>query len=607
MDRVSSNKYLSISILLISFLIFLIVNLSSNIYFKSIRLDLTDSKLYSLSAGSKQIISEIKEPITLRFYFSRKLARTSPFIINFADRITDLLRQYERQSKGKIKLYLIDPESFSAEEDEALNYGLQGVPADNEGNELYLGLVGTNSATGMQVMPFMQPNREENLEYDISQLIYNLVHTEPKIVGILSTLPINGDAYHRQSPWVITQQLSQLYDVQDISEQNPEISSDISTLVLIKPEYLNSIALTAINDYVMQGGHVLAFIDPITEVQDSLTAYKNSEITPEFKDLIKSWGIEYNHDQVVATNDNAKSVRFSQDGRNSTIRYPLWSDFTSNNFAKDDVLLTSMDKISVATPGCIKKDPNSEITFKPLIATSNQSMLVTKEQANLYKQDPSKLLREFTPEGQYTIAARITGKIKSAFDERKIDNANIILFADVDMLHDHFWIATQQMFGKNYAVPTSGNGNFVLSAVDNLSGSESLISIRNRGTFLRPFDTIKEIELASQQKYRATEEQLINKLETTKQKLSAIESQKNDMNSVLLNVQQRREEEAFRAEIIQTRAQLREVRHQLNKDIEQVQTKIKFLSVGLIPLLIVIFGATVYLLQFLHTRRIRMK
>lgn len=595
MVRINSRKFLTGIILLIATVLFLTVNIISDTLFKSLRLDLTENKLYTLSSGTKEIIRDLQEPIILRLYFSKNLENINPYLLSFAARVEDLLRQYQRSSKGKVVVEIIDPEPFSKAEDEAVNNGLQGVPVDNAGTEFYLGLVGTDALNGKKIIPFLHPNREQNLEYDITQLIYNLANPKPRIVGVMSSLPLDGGVNGR--PWAVWQQMQQLFNLEMVDYKSQEIPESINTLMIVEPSTFTNDALKAIDKFVMRGGHILAFIDPVSEVADrGLGSFKQKK-SDNYLGLLKSWGIEFDDSKLVADRELAKMVKTSFEGREVNIRYPFWMDFTSSNFSKTDVLSSSLDRLTLATPGFIKHSLDAKTIFTPLITTSDQAMLVDSENLNEYQQNIGKFLNNFEATGKYTVAARIAGLVKSPYSDAHIPDTSIIVIADTDMLHDHFWLNVQNLMGQEFAMPSASNGNLVLSALDNLSGSNALIGIRNRDTFSRPFETVQALELKSQDKYRETEQQLQQKLQVTKQKLDQLESQKKDDNSMLLSVQQKKAEDAFRNELVETRRELRDVRRKLNYDIESVTTSIKFFTIGFIPLLIMLGGIVVWVLQ----------
>lgn len=598
MEYINNKKFLTGTILAIAAVLFLVLNVLSGTLFKSMRLDLTDAKLYTLSSGSKEIISDLNEPIILRLYYSQSLANINPYINSFAERVKDLLFQYQRAGRGNIIVEIIDPEPFSAAEDAAVNYGLQGAAVDNTGTDFYLGLVGTDALDAKQVIPFLQPAREQNLEYDISQLIYKLAHPQPRIVGVMSSIPLEGHMGSR--PWAVWQQMQQLFDLQTVDYNTDSIPAEINTLLIVEPSTFTKDALKAIDKFVMRGGHILAFVDPVSEVTDQRTMQINQmrqKDSGKYMDLLKSWGVDFDDEQTVADRSLAKPVRVPYQGREVTVRYPMWMDFVSDNFAKADVLSSSLERLTLATPGVLYPSLNATTNFTPLISTTEDAMMLASKKVTVYQENLENFLNIYAPTGKYTVAARVSGPIKSAYSDATVADSNIIIIADTDMLHDHFWINVQNIMGQDFAVPTASNGNFVLSALDNLSGSNALISIRNRGGFARPFETVRALEIKSQDKYRETEQALQQKLEVAKQKLDLLESQKKDGNSNLLTAQQKREEEAFRNELVETRKELREVRRKLNHDIESVAAGIKFFTIGFIPLMIVAGGLGVWMLQ----------
>lgn len=598
MGFINNKKLLTGSILAIAAALFLVVNIMSGALFKSLRLDLTSEKIYTLSQGSKEIIDDIKEPVILRLYYSQSLGNINPYITSFAQRVKDLLMQYQRASRGRVLVEIIDPEPFSPAEDEAVNYGLQGASVDSTGTDFYLGLVGTDALNNKQIIPFLQPSREQNLEYDISQLIYKLAFPKPRIVGVMSSLPLDGGFQSR--PWAVWQQMQQLFDLKQVDYNADDIPAEINTLMIVEPSTFTKSAIKAIDKFVMRGGHVLAFIDPVSEVTDPRTAQLSQMRQKDAGDyiaLLKSWGVDFDEDKAVADRSLAKTVRVPYQGRDVTVRYPLWMDITTDNFAKDDVLSSSLERLTMATPGYLKPTIDATTTFTPLISTSDQAMLVEGKKVDDYQNDLQGFLNSYAPTGKYIVAARVSGPIKSMYSDNKVTDSNIIIIADTDMLHDHFWINVQSVMGQEFAMPSASNGNFVMSALDNLSGNNSLISIRNRGSFVRPFETVRALELKSQEKYHESEVSLQQKLETTKQKLEQLEAQKKDGNSMVLSAQQKQEEEAFRQELVDTRKELRDVRRKLNHDIETVASGIKFFTIGFVPLTIIAGGLWVWMMQ----------
>ena len=613
------KKYrLTIWSLLIASILFIAVNIASNSMLHNIRLDFTENKLYSLSSGTQEILAAIKEPIILRLYFSKTLAQNHPYLTGYANRVKDLLLQYKSLAKGKIILSIIEPEPFTEEEDRAVNYGLQGIPVDEAGSELYFGLVATNSTTGKEVIPFIQSEREEQLEYDITKIIANLEVTKPKVIGVLSSLPINGDneemAFMRQGrmpkPWVIWDQMQEIYQLTLLPSNFADLPRDIQVLMLVDPQNLSEDGLRAIDKFVMRGGSVLAFLDPYSEVANSAINVMPAEegnrqnSIATLQPLLNSWGINIKSNKVVAIKDAGIRIRYQKNGREAIINYPLWMDLDKKYLASDDLLTANLEKLTLISPGVIEQTDGATSKFVPLVSSLANAMLVDSQNVVEYRNNPDQILRSFVADQNiYTMAARITGKIVSAFDPNlSIDKANIVVMADADFLHDRFWVNIQNFMDNRIVIPTSGNGNFVLSALESLSGSNALISIRNRGSFARPFDKIHDLQLKSQEKFYQKEQVLLASLEQTKQKIADLEANKQQTSQFVLSQAQQNEEDKFRQELLTTRKELRAVQHALQKDIKILEFRIKFYNIALLPIIILLVGLF-YWVYILRLRR----
>jgi len=608
--------------LLFAVALFLAVNIISDFAFKSIRFDLTENKLYTLSQGTRNILAGLDEPITLRLYLSKKLASNFPDINSYSVRVKELLEQYQRVSNGKITLDIIDPEPFSAEEDRAVGYGLQGIPVEGGTATFYFGLAGTNSTDKQEVIPFLQPDRADFLEYDLTKLIYRLSHPKPPVVGLISTLPLEGGppqpmaAAQDSQPWVIYEQMTQLFNVRTLGTNISAIPKDIDVLMLVHPKGLSQSALYAIDQFVLRGGHVLAFVDPDAEAdrQPGASPFGGMQ-TPQHSDLgplLKDWGVKFVDNKVVGDVKGAKKIRLQRGGRLLIRDYPIYFDVPPDQMDGQDIVTANLDKVTLASAGALEKDNGAATTFTPLLRSSAQAMEFNATQ--LIFPDPDGLMSKFHPQGRYTVAARITGDITTAFPngppkpddkgqnkgkpeqspgpqlKKSTKAANIIIVADSDMLENRFWVHTQNFIGQRIAVPTSGNGNFVINALDNLGGSNDLISVRSRGNVSRPFTKVRELQQSAEQHFRSKEQELREKLRNTEQQIQSLRSQKQGNDALILNSAQQQEIARFRQDKIKTRKELREVQHQLRKDIEGLEGWVKFINIGLIPIIIVVGG-----------------
>jgi len=619
-----NQKMLTTTGLLIAIILFLAINIVSDVAFKSARLDLTENQLYTLSEGSKNILKALEEPITLRFFLSQKVATRLPGISSYTVRVRELLEEYQRTAGDKLKLKLIDPEPFSEEEDQAEGYGLQGIPVDDSNTTFYFGLAGTNSTDDEEVIPFFSPNRTEFLEYDLTKLIHQLDKPKQKVVGIMSTLPVQGNTaspfqQNAAKPWMIVDHIRQLFEVRTVETNVEKIPDKIDMLMLIHPKDFSEATLYALDQFVLNGGRVIVFADPYSEVYEppsdpknpfaAMQAPRNSELSK----LFDAWGLEIVPNKVVGDLRVAQKVQVRKGSRAVVVNYPVWIDLDNEQyFNTEDIVSAKLDNIVFATAGAIVEKGDVETEIIPLIQTGSKAMQIETSKLGFFG-DPEDLVRNFKPEGQFTLAARVTGKVKTAFPEGKptaeetdqktehltesAEPINIIIVADTDLLEDKFWVRVQNFIGQRIALPHAANATFVSNALDNLSGSNDLISVRNRGNFAKPFTKVEDIQREAEQQYRAKEKQLQTRLQETDQKIRELQTQKKDGNEFMLNVEQQQEIARFREEKIHIRKELRDVQHELHKNIASLETQMKFINIGLMPLLIGIGGITLGILS----------
>lgn len=613
-----NKKLLTGSGILIAVVALLAVNILSNVIFKSSRLDMTDNQLYTLSQGTKNIIKSFDEPVTLRFYFSEKLATGVPALSNYGRRVRELLDEYVSESDGKVKLIVQDPEPFSDAEDQAVQYGLQGVPIDAAGSVAYFGLVGSNATDDKEVIPFFQLEKEASLEYDVTHLVYKLGNNKQSVVGVISSLPIQGSAGANpmmpmqggDDEWIITQQMQQNFDVQFLDKGIDKIPANINVLMLVHPKDLADKTLFAIDQFVLNGGHALIFVDPLAEVDQpphdpqnpmaAMSAPRNSDL----KKLCDSWGIEMVPGQLAADIESAVRVGMGGGQRQQSVEYVAWLELKDGRFDTNDFVTSDLKQLIMASAGELKKKDGSTVEFTPLIQTSDKAMSIPVSRVQ-FRPDPMGLLDTYKPGNQkLTVAARLTGSVKSAFPAGVPEGAskpdtvlaeskapmNVIVVADADMLHDRFWVNVQNFFGQRVAVPRANNGAFVINAIENLSGSNDLISLRSRANFSRPFEKVKEIQRDAEKQFREREKQLQAKLRAAEQKLQDLQRQKSGDDATILSPEQQQEIVKFRAESVKTRKELRNVQHELRKNIEVLGTWLKVINIFVVPVLIIILA-----------------
>lgn len=611
-----NRNLVSFSSLAVALVLLFAVNILSGLLFGNARVDMTEQQLYTLTPGSRAILDNLEDEITLNFYFSDSQLRDVPTIKAYAVRVEELLNEYVSLAHGKIRLRVIDPEPFSEQEDEAVRAGVRGVPTSDVGDTAYFGLSATNTTDGEEVIGFFAPSNEELLEHDLTRLIYKLDNPEKPVVAIYSSLPVNGEQGGRgrpQSPkWTITEQISEIFEVRVLIGTQAKIDDDVDILMIIHPQMFDDASRVAIDQYVLGGGRTMVFVDPYSDVEIIPTMpFMQNQQEPkppsDFDQQLAAWGVRVDGTQLVGDYDAARRVTTSQNPGSKPEPYLPWLELKSEHFNQKDVVTRNLTTMYLATAGAIEKLPDSEVTVENLIVTGPNSGPVPVASIQ-FSPNPKEILGQFQPTGPQTVAVRLSGKIRSAYADglpegvewsgerlTESDDAQIVLVADSDLLHDRFWVQVQDFFGDRVAMPYADNGNFVINMLDNLSGSSDLISVRSRGTFSRPFTRIVDLGKAAEEQYRATEQQLQMRLQAAEQKLAELQQQGADAG--LIDQQAREEIDSFLQEKVAIRKELRSVQHDLRKDIDTLESRVKFINIGLMPLLIIFMALLAGLTQ----------
>ena len=603
-----NRKALSGTALVVIAVLFVAVMLVVNVVFRGAQIDLTQNHLYTLSAGTKKIVKSIDEPIDLYLFFSDKGTQNVPQLRTYYTRVHEMLEEMAAQSDGKLKLQVIDPLPFSEDEDRATGFGLQAVPVGSGGEKIFFGLAGTNSTNGQASIPFLQPDKEAFLEYDIAKLIHQLTTTKKPVVGLLSSLPLAAgfDPETRQprEPWAIDQQWSQLFDMRSLNPADLKaIDKDIDVLVVVQPKKLSDDAQYAIDQFVLRGGHLLVFVDPDAELDTSGADPQNpmaaimADKSSDLPKLFKAWGIDYDPHKVVLDRTLALSVSIGQG--QPPVRHPAILGLTAANLNHDDVTTANLESINVSTAGYFELSKNAkDEKLTPLMQTSSDASSVSTDRLRML-QDPSSLLTDYKSSGTpFVIAARLTGKFRTAFPQRKDagalseskDDGQIILVADTDILSDRMWVQIQPFFGQKVMNAFANNGDFAVNALDNLTGSSDLISIRGRSTSQRPFTKVEALKRSADERFRTKEEDLQKELSATEQKLTALQSAKSQDQAQILSPEQKTEVDNFIKRKLEIRKELRRVRAHLDEQISTLGSRLKFINIALMPLLVTLLA-----------------
>lgn len=586
--------------LLVLLLAFIAFNISTGTLLPGARLDLTEQKLYTISDGTRQILKDLDEPVTLYFFFSERASKDLVILRNYARRVEEMLREYERVADGNLKLHIIDPQPFSEAEDRAAEFGLQAVPMPQSGEQLYFGLAGTNELAQREIIPFFAMDQEGLLEYELSRLIHGLAQVEKPQVGLISGLPLAGGMNpltgQSSAPWVVYEQLQQLFEVRELDADLDQVPDDIEVMLLVHPKILSEATLFAIDQFVLRGGKLLAFLDPLAEADQSMEAMMDGMADGRASDLaplLATWGVHYDPEQVVL--DSRLGMSVSRGQGQLPARHIGWLEIEKPFMSADDTVTAPLQLMTVATAGALQPQEGAATQFLPLLSSSEHSALVPSSRfSNL--RDPEALLAGFQPDEQvYHFAARLQGPAVTAYPEglegrqpelSEADNINVLLIADTDLLTDRMWVHVQEFYGQRIPQPWADNGGLLTNALDNLSGSEALISVRSRGDFSRPFTVVEELQRQAENRYRESEMRLQQQLEQTERRLLELQQGQDPSQLTALNSEQEAAIQGFLDEKLEIRRQLREVRYELNADIERLGTQLKLINIALVPALL---------------------
>jgi ABC-type uncharacterized transport system involved in gliding motility auxiliary subunit len=606
----NNKNTLSYSGLIVLALLFILINMLSGNLLKGSRIDLTENSLYTLSQGTLNIVQSIQEPVTLHYFFSDQASKDIPQLRTYANRVQELLQEYAQLSKGMITLNVIDPVAYSEQEDQATEFGLQGVPTGPTGESVYFGLAGSNSTGETETIAFFQPNKEQFLEYDVSKLIYSLTNTQKPVVGLLSRVPMfssfDMETQRIRDPWAVTTQLQQLFDVRNIDFAEGKFDDDLEVLMVVHPKDLSLKTLYAIDQYVMQGGNLIVYVDPYAEA-DVPVMDSNSPIEAEgvrsstLSKLFNAYGIEYTPSKVLGDRKYALTI---DAGNGQQARHYAILGLDKSALAADNVMTSGLDMITMAMAGTVQPKAGADVEFEPLIQSSTEAMPFDSSKFRFLPK-VSSLAEGYVATGEnYNVAGRFEMQPQSAFPDgppkdsevtrthinKSSERVNIVVVTDVDMLTDRMWVTVQDFLGQKIMDAWASNGNFAVNAVDNLLGSSDLISVRGRATATKPFVVVEALRRDADDQFREQERVLQNKLRQTEQKITQLEAKRDDDNALMMSEEQRTEIARFQDEKLQVRKELRKVRHELDKNIQSLGNWLKAINIGLMPILLTVLA-----------------
>ncbi len=618
-----SRTWASVVLLLIC-----LVAVNVTAFFIPLRFDLTEESLYTISDGSMGILENLKDPVRINFYYSRNNAELPPNFKNYAQRVEELLAEYETLSNGKIVLEIYDPKPDTEEEEWAQKYGIKPITLPS-GNAVYFGAI-ISMLDQEMLLPYFDLRREEFLEYDISRAILKVSSTTSAKIGLLSSMSLEGGSplipgTAPREKWVFLSELEKSHSVEILPLTTEEIPDGLSILIVLHPRGFSTRLQYAIDQYVIRGGRLIVLLDPNARIDMTSPANQfgqQPQLASDLPNLLKKWGVEYDKTKVAGDHLNASQVNTGR----GVISFPIWMTFRSKSMNQEHPITAQLENLLFVEAGAFKKLADSNSDFTPLLSLSDQSGYIDAFQLRFAA--PDQLSREMEIEGDKKALMAITsGIFSTAFpegqppknknessdspenndtkDEKALkhphlnesaESNSILLFSDVDFLSDQFSVQKINFLGQSIIQPTNDNLNLMLNATEHLSGNEALMSIRSRGRFSRPFTRLIEMQQKAQIRYQEEEKLLLSQLDEVQQQLNSLleSAGEKGQKEVILPKAVQLEIEQFREKELQTRRKLREVRKILRQDIEQLGRGLLMLNMLIVPIIVGIIGVVVY-------------
>ena len=597
------------------------------------RVDATAESIYSLSSGTKTLLGKIEEPVVLDLYFSKDATGLPIAYKNYATRVSEMLRQYVRASHGKLTLNVINPQPDTPQEEKATAAGLTPQVSQQGGEQFFFGLVVTQ-ADQQKNIPAFTPQREQFLEYDLSKLIYSVQQFDKRKLGLLTSLPLQGSSPQdmqmmmmmRQQPQpgqFVAEEWAQSFNIIKVEQTANELPANLDALAVIHPENLSTKLQFAIDQFLLSGKPVFLALDPASQYfkrqggQQAMMGGPQPNVSSDLPALLNAYGIAYDPTKVVGDLENATQV---QTGGGGVARYPIWLSLRKNNFSNKALPTAQLNSAMFIEAGSISQKPGTSLTFTPLVETSAQSGDIASMMLQFAQ--PDDVAKQITASGKKTIAALVTGKFKSAFpdgtpseasakeggadakkeekkgDEKPAipalkeskDTSTLFVIADTDWLFDDYSVRKFNFFGQTAAEPFNDNLAFASNTIEFLGGSQDLISIRGKGTSLRPFTVVRKMEVEAQKKYQEKLTALDARLQQVQTKLSELQGKKTDGNRLVASPEVAKAIEDFQKQSAAMRGERREIRRALREDIDSLENKLLVLNLTASPLLVIAFG-----------------
>jgi ABC-type uncharacterized transport system involved in gliding motility auxiliary subunit len=590
------------------------------------RVDLTQGKVFTLSEGTRAILGKLESPVKIRFYYTQGEA-TPVALKTFAQRVEDLLSEFRAAAGGKVIVEKFNPLPDSDAEEAATLDGIEGQQL-NTGEKFYLGL-SIGQLDDKVAIPVLTPERERLLEYDLTRAVARVSTVKKPIVGVMSAVPVFGRglsplAMQEQKgltePWVLISELKRDFELKEVSLTAEKIDPELKVLLVIHPRDVSEVTQYAIDQFIMRGGKLIAFMDPYMyfdqqrDMQNPLGGTQAGQSS--LYALLKAWGLEMDMSKVIADLTYASGA--------GPRLLPTLLNLTGNALNNEDPVTSQVGTLLYAFGGNFKGKPAEGLKMTVLAKSSPNNSPFDLIIATLTG-EPS--TRGFEPtNAEQPLAIRLSGKFKSAFPDGKPkdpfaemrkdkeaeakkpeagephikeakEENTVVLVADADMLTDNAAVDIQDIFGQRVIVPRNGNLNFAQSLVEQLASDQNLIGLRSRAAFTRPLIVVRNMEAKAQEAYLGKIKALEDDLQETQKTLEDIQKRRGDAKekapSVVLTPEQQVEVDNFRKRAVQTKKELKELRRNLRQDADALEFWTKVVNIGAVPVVIIVIGALI--------------
>lgn len=599
------------------------------------RLDLTEDKAYTLSEGTKRILSKLDTPVQIRFYFSAKDPATPVDWKTYAARVEDMLNEYKLLAKGNIELKKLDPVPDTEAEDSANLDGVEGqMLSPLGGDRIYFGLA-ISCLDARATLPFLSPQRERLLEYDLTRAISQVSKPEKPVIGVMSGLPVFGGfnpqmmrmgGGGRTEPWLFISELKADFNVKEVPMTADKIDDEVKVLLVLYPKAITEAAEYAIDQFVLRGGKLIAFVDPFS-VMDSRNADPSNPLQAAASSgasldrLFKAWGVSFDINKVVSDKTYFTQLGGGEDGRPQV--NPSFLQLPPEAMDTNDVATSQIERIYIPFGGTFTGSPVEGLKQTVLMHSSKNSDLTEKMLAQF-----GGASQDFKASGkEYALAVRLSGKFKTAFpdgkpgekkdetekteEEKKAEAAKpadnslkaskednvVVLVGDSDLLHEQFYARVQNFFGQRIMIPFSQNLTFVQNLVEQMGGDQDLITIRSRATAARPFTKIRELQAQAEERFAAKIKDLEKNEQELSQKINELIQGKQPGQQVILSEEAKKDWQNVQEQRAKVRDDLRMERRNLRKDIDSLQTSLKWINILVMPLVVAGVGIALALIK----------